>query len=117
MSDLLSIAVDVASGLEFMHSKGYIHFDIKPDNILVSKEGDKFIAKIGDFGEAKKKPVTMTKAPGTIVYMAPELADLSKPPTEKVDIYSFGILLYNIFSSTIAYQNELECLEMEKGMD
>lgn len=123
---LLKIAIDIAKGLEFIHSKDYIHFDLKPDNILVTQlHKDMPIAKIGDFGCAKKMPVeAMGKAPGTKVYMAPELAEDShkdKKPThkrlldQKVDIYSFGILLYNMFSSECAYNKEMMELEHLKS--
>ncbi|XP_047953369.1 rust resistance kinase Lr10-like [Salvia hispanica] len=93
------IAIGAARGIEYLHS-GYdikiLHFDIKPQNILLD---DMFVPKITDFGLAKlcsidKDAVTMTAARGTIGYVAPELNYISiGPVSHKADVYSFGMLL------------------------
>jgi len=94
----LNIAKQIAEGLSFMHSKKRIHRDLNPKNILLTKD---FKVKIGDFGLARdiKMPVLfdLTEGIGTILYMAPEFLERKEEPyNEKVDIFSFGVLLWTL---------------------
>ena len=100
----LRIALDVARGLEHIASKGIIHRDIKPDNIQFDGSG---VAKLIDFGIAKKPvDITLTQAGmmlGTAPYMAPEQI-LGKEITSLVDVYAFGLLLFELFTGRRAIQ-------------
>lgn len=93
-------------GLDYLHSKGIVHRDIKSDNILVNKEGD---IKLADFGYAtqltKAKRGTVSRV-GTICWMAPELIKLEKKYNHKVDIWSFGIFAMEIADGEPPYMNE-----------
>ncbi|GLU23656.1 hypothetical protein SLE2022_396450 [Rubroshorea leprosula] len=96
----LQIATGIARGLTYLHeecSTQIIHCDIKPQNILLD---DSFTAKISDFGLAKllinSKSHTLTGIRGTKGYVAPEWFR-STPITVKVDVYSFGVMLLEIF--------------------
>lgn len=87
------MALDVAMGLHFLHSKNIIHFDLKSANILLTSSAT---AKIADVGLAQVCQIA--KAPGTLstfAYMAPELIE-DHACDEKVDIYSFGVVLWEI---------------------
>ncbi|MDP3000481.1 MAG: bifunctional serine/threonine-protein kinase/formylglycine-generating enzyme family protein [Bryobacterales bacterium] len=93
----LKIALQVARALEYIHGRKIIHRDIKPENVHVSPTG---VAKLIDFGIAKAENVNMTRAGfvlGTPSYMAPEQV-MGKPLTEQVDVYSFGLLLYELLA-------------------
>ena len=99
MYDLLTklhILLDTAEGLKYMHSCGFLHGDLTPQNIFITKQGK---AKIGDFGATKSSNGTnlTDSIPGTPGYMGPEIQGSHHSYNEKLDIYSFGcVVLFTI---------------------
>ena len=95
----MEIACNIARGLIYLHEEcepQIIHCDIKPHNILIDEDGR---AKISDFGLAKLLAQTKTiKTRGTQGYIAPEWRQQPSMITDKVDVYSFGIVLLEIIS-------------------
>ncbi|KAK6138594.1 hypothetical protein DH2020_027672 [Rehmannia glutinosa] len=97
----VTIALDVARGVEYLHSlaqQSFIHRDLKPTNILLS---DDMRAKVADFGLVKNAPdgkySVETRLAGTFGYLAPEYADTGRVTT-KVDVYAFGVVLMEIIT-------------------
>lgn len=92
---------EICKGLQYAHHKGVIHRDIKPDNVLISKNGD---VKLFDFGiamveaEAEKELTKTGVVMGTPSYMSPEQIKDAKHVDKRTDIYSMGIMLYQMIT-------------------
>ncbi|KAJ0761553.1 putative protein kinase TKL-Pl-6 family [Helianthus annuus] len=105
----LLIAMDAAFGMEYLHSKNIVHFDLKCDNLLVNmRDPQRPVCKVGDFGLSRIKRNTLVSGGvrGTLPWMAPELLNGSTTRvSEKVDVFSFGITLWEILTSEEPYAN------------
>lgn len=105
----LIIAMDAAFGMEYLHSKNIVHFDLKCDNLLVNlRDPQRPICKVGDFGLSRIKRNTLVSGGvrGTLPWMAPELLNGSTSRvSEKVDVFSFGIALWEILTGEEPYAN------------
>ncbi|CAG7816772.1 unnamed protein product [Allacma fusca] len=94
----MSWALQTARGVAYlhgMHPKALIHRDLKPPNLLLINGGT--ILKICDFGTACDKQTYMTNSKGSAAWMAPEVFE-SKNYTEKCDVFSWGIILWEVFT-------------------
>ncbi|KAI9180737.1 hypothetical protein LWI28_007681 [Acer negundo] len=103
----LIIAMDAAFGMEYLHSKNIVHFDLKCDNLLVNlRDPQRPICKVGDFGLSRIKRNTLVSGGvrGTLPWMAPELLNgSSSRVSEKVDVFSFGISMWEILTGEEPY--------------
>src|SRR5712691_7283048 len=92
--DAVRIAIEVANGLAFAHSKGIIHADLKPSNILFDANDH---AKIADFGIARtpQEDADTPQLYATAMYVAPERVE-GKPATPASDVYGLGLILYEM---------------------
>lgn len=105
----LNIGLDVARGMEYLHSltqESFIHRDLKSSNILLD---DEYRAKVSDFGLVKLAPngnnSVVTRLAGTFGYLAPEYAVTGKITT-KADVYSFGVVLMELITGMAALDED-----------
>jgi len=117
----LYIVLEVAKALKYAHLKGVVHRDIKPANILISKSGD---IKLVDFGIAVSDDIldedltTVGMTLGTPSYMAPEQFENTKNVDKRADIYSLGVILYEMMTKTKPFPSGLSpsCIaRIQKG--
>ena len=102
--EVLNISVQVASGMGAAHANRIIHRDIKPQNVIMSRDGK---VKVTDFGIAKAADSTTvtTNAAGSVHYISPEQAR-GGYSDEKSDIYSLGITMYEMVTGRVPYDGE-----------
>lgn len=107
----LRIALDVTEVLIYLHERGIVHKDLKPENIFLAEDGK---AKLGDFGFAQQEDSLLThllpfgkrRIQGTISYLSPEQIKQS-PLSTKSDIFSFGIVLYEMFTGRRPFDEDV----------
>ena len=99
----LDLAQQICSGLQEAHAQGIVHRDLKPENVMIDAQGN---VKIMDFGIARSMEAG-TRLTGSMVgtpaYMAPEQV-AGKPVDYRTDVYSLGLILYEVFTGTPAFQ-------------
>ncbi len=104
-AEVSSISEQILAALNHAHSCGIIHRDIKPQNIMLLKDG---FVKVMDFGIAKLPEVdtVMTgEAIGTVYYISPEQAE-GKPYDTRADLYSVGVLMYEMATGKLPFDDE-----------
>ncbi|XP_030535626.1 uncharacterized protein LOC115744540 isoform X1 [Rhodamnia argentea] len=115
----LIIAMDAAFGMEYLHGKNIVHFDLKCENLLVNmRDPQRPICKIGDLGLSKVKQHTLVSGGvrGTLPWMAPELlSGKSNMVTEKIDVYSFGIVMWELLTGEEPY-SDMHCASIIGGI-
>lgn len=103
--EAMHFAVQISKALEHAHARGIIHRDIKPQNIMILKDGT---IKVADFGIAALESVQECKSGqtlGSVHYIAPEQAR-GQSPDLRSDIYSLGVVMYEMLTGALPYEGE-----------
>jgi serine/threonine protein kinase len=104
----IMIAIQACHALDYAHMRGLIHRDIKPSNIMIKRNGE---VKLMDFGIAQSRNLESLTMPGTLIgtpaYMSPEQV-LGQPLDARSDIFSFGIVLYEMLTGVKPFADDDE---------
>ncbi len=106
--EIVRIAQSIADGLDYAHKNGVLHRDIKPSNILLTQGGGVFIA---DFGlaritQAGESTMSQDMIMGTPQYISPEQAKGTQEIDGRTDVYSFGIIVYEMITGQVPFQSD-----------
>jgi len=105
-SQVLEIIYNTCYALDYIHNKGYMHLDIKPSNIMLTKRGE---VKLMDFGISrflKEIPKAGAKFSGTPYYMSPEQANTDTTLDHQSDIFSLGLVLYELLAGKRPFEGK-----------
>jgi eukaryotic-like serine/threonine-protein kinase len=104
--DALVLALQMARALSFAHSRGLVHRDVKPQNVLLNADAQ---AKMTDFGIAREVDVQGVTITGTVLgtseYIAPEQAR-GQQVDQQTDVYSLGVVLYELLTGSVPYEGD-----------
>jgi|GEM_PF-5699018 len=103
--EAVEVMAQVAKGLHYAHERGVVHRDVKPHNIMITRDG---LAKIVDFGIARAGDQRLTKTGqvmGTVFYMSPEQIN-GRPLDGRSDVFSAGVVLYEMLTGRVPFEGE-----------
>lgn len=103
------LALHAARGMSYLHEVKVVHFDLKPDNLLIDGDGPAMVVKVADFGLSKHKFTayvsTCRDLRGTLPYMAPELVAEPSRVSEKADLWSMGVVMWEMLTLEVPYRD------------
>lgn len=108
LGEILSdIVVELASALEHVHDAGYMHLDVKPENVIISRGGTTYLCDFDTAQTIPDKPAKIEKKSGTPFYMSPELSNGWKFD-QRADIYAYGVTLYELLARVKPFEGQTQ---------
>ena len=111
-----NILIDLAEGLDHIHDEGYVHLDVKPENVMVTANGDIRICNFDLSLPRPDKPIRLKTNAGTAAYMAPEQL-MKKPLDHRADQFAFGVTMYEILTFRKPYDGNTVEEVLRRQMD
>lgn len=111
-----NVLIDMAVGIDHIHDSGFMHLDFKPENVMVTRNGN---VRLVDFDLAQPRPDKPTKAsknPGTPAYMAPEQLQ-RRPFDHRVDIFAYGVTAYELLTGQKPFVGDTPDEILRKQLD
>ncbi len=104
---IVELGRQICAALEYIHGQGFVHRDLKPQNVLVERQGFRYVAKLADLGLAR--PRGMPNLPtegiaGTVYYVAPEVI-AGQPADVAADLYALGAMLYEMVTGRVPFSD------------
>jgi eukaryotic-like serine/threonine-protein kinase len=115
MTARLELFISLCEAIQHAHQRGVLHRDLKPSNVMVTMHGERPVAKVIDFGLAKSLDRRLTESShptmigtvlGTPEYMSPEQASLDTPVDTRSDVYSLGVILYELLTGRLPFERD-----------
>lgn len=117
MEEIQHLFLPIVNAVHYAHEQGVIHRDLKPQNILLRRQGERLVPKVNDFGLAKQlglDSLTHTGAVmGTFHYMPPEQFEETKHVDARADVYSLGVILYQLSTGRLPYDSAMPGLMLQ----
>jgi serine/threonine-protein kinase len=108
LDEILSdIVVELAAALEHLHDNGFMHLDIKPENLIISRSGTSYLCDFDTAHLIPDKPSKVEKKSGTPFYMSPELMNGWKFD-HRADIYAFGVTIYELLTGVKPFEGQTQ---------
>lgn len=116
IENMAQILIDTAEAMEHIHDHGFMHLDIKPENVVMTRNGS---IRVLDFDLARPIPPTprrLDKNPGTPLYMSPEQL-MRKPVDQRADIWAFGVSAFELLTFKKPFPGETPDAVLRRQMD
>ena len=108
LADILSdIVLELATSLEHVHDHGYMHLDVKPENIIISRAGTVYLCDFDTAQPIPDRPIKIVKKSGTPFYMPPELTNGWKFD-HRADIYAYAVTIYELLTEVKPFEGQTQ---------
>ena len=117
LADILSdIVLELAASLDHVHDHGYMHLDVKPENIIISRAGTVYLCDFDTAQPIPKRPIKIEKKSGTPFYMPPEMTNGWKFD-HRADIYAYAVTIYELLTEVKPFEGQTQKVMMANQLN